>query len=241
MVSRPPQTSGVTSESFLRQVGGASLVFFKSAGFEFCLAPAPKPSLRPVVPAYPTPYLVDEILVAAATKHCGSPARPTLRRPTQSEKESPADREASANHNALSNARQWFFVPLDSRLRTVSIASSSLRSTPRGMGLLPVCLLRVSSYESQITPFVCPLFSWSYELLFPQPFCFDNLLRCPPGWGSAPSKLTALRSSALSYPPPLFALCTFRMNTCKSVSKQRTLSTSRMNTYAKTGGGGSYC
>jgi hypothetical protein len=35
-----------------------------------------------------------------------------------------------------------------------------------------------------------------------------------------------------------FPLSTFRMNTCKSVSKQRTLSTSRMNTYAKTGGGG---
>jgi hypothetical protein len=31
---------------------------------------------------------------------------------------------------------------------------------------------------------------------------------------------------------------TFRMNTCKSVSKQRTLSPFRMNTYAKTGGGG---
>jgi hypothetical protein len=31
---------------------------------------------------------------------------------------------------------------------------------------------------------------------------------------------------------------TFRMNTCKSVSKQRTLSPSRMNTYAKPGGGG---
>jgi hypothetical protein len=30
---------------------------------------------------------------------------------------------------------------------------------------------------------------------------------------------------------------TFRINTCKSVSKQRTLSPSRMNTYEKTGGG----
>ncbi len=30
----------------------------------------------------------------------------------------------------------------------------------------------------------------------------------------------------------------FRMNTCKSVSKQRTLTTFRMNTYEKTGGGG---
>ena len=31
-------------------------------------------------------------------------------------------------------------------------------------------------------------------------------------------------------------LSTFRMNTCKSVSKQSTLTTFRMNTYAKTGG-----
>jgi hypothetical protein len=31
----------------------------------------------------------------------------------------------------------------------------------------------------------------------------------------------------------------FRINTCKSVSKQRTLTTFRMNTYAKTGGRGS--
>jgi len=34
-------------------------------------------------------------------------------------------------------------------------------------------------------------------------------------------------------------LSTFRMNTCKSVSKQRTLSTFRMNTYEKPGGGAS--
>src|ERR1700730_1397505 len=33
-------------------------------------------------------------------------------------------------------------------------------------------------------------------------------------------------------------LSTFRMNTCKSVSKQRTLTLFRMNTYAKTGGRG---
>src|SRR5260221_6174534 len=37
---------------------------------------------------------------------------------------------------------------------------------------------------------------------------------------------------------PAIPLSTFRMNTCKSVSKQRTLSPFRMNTYAKTGGGG---
>ena len=95
-----------------------------------------------------------------------------------------------------------------------------------------------SGVYSRPSNFVAPLFSWSYELLFPQPLCFDNHLRCPWVWGSAPSQLIALRSSAFSYPPPLFALSTFRMNTCKSVSKQRTLSTSRMNTYEKTGGGG---
>src|SRR5260370_39483401 len=33
-------------------------------------------------------------------------------------------------------------------------------------------------------------------------------------------------------------LTTFRINTCKSVSKQRTLTIFRMNTYAKQGGGG---
>src|SRR5258708_9551709 len=37
---------------------------------------------------------------------------------------------------------------------------------------------------------------------------------------------------------PAIPLSTFKINTCKSVSKQRTLSTSRMNTYEKPGGRG---
>jgi len=37
---------------------------------------------------------------------------------------------------------------------------------------------------------------------------------------------------------PSVPLSTFRMNTCKSVSKQRTLSPSRMNTYEKPRGRG---
>src|SRR5258706_16451892 len=40
--------------------------------------------------------------------------------------------------------------------------------------------LPVAVHESQ-TCFVAPLFSWSYELLFPQALCFDKHLRCPPG------------------------------------------------------------
>ncbi len=47
-------------------------------------------------------------------------------------------------------------------------------------------------------------------------------------------------SSTNSARAPASPLSTFRMNTCKSVSKQRTLSPFRMNTYAKTGGGGSH-
>ncbi len=58
---------------------------------------------------------------------------------------------------------------------------------------------------------------------------------------SFPGKITYKRilSAKNSARAPASPLSTFRMNTCESVSKQRTLSTSRMNTYAKTGGGGS--
>src|SRR5712672_4424825 len=65
-----------------------------------------------------------------------------------------------------------------------------------------------SGVYSRPSNFVAPLFSWSYELLFPQPLYFDNLLRCPPGWGSAPSQLSVLCPSAFSCPLPLGALST---------------------------------
>ncbi len=103
----------------------------------------------------------------------------------------------------------------------------------------------------RLSNFVAPLFSWSYEFLFPQPLCFDNLLRCPPVWGSALSQLSVRRwvtlrtlsdlcVSALSFVSVCVssrALSTFRINTCKSVSKQRTLTPFRMNTCEKTRGG----
>jgi len=59
---------------------------------------------------------------------------------------------------------------------------------------------------------------------------------------SFPGKITYKRilSAKNSARAPASPLSTFRMNTCESVSKQRTLSTSGMNTYAKTGGGGSH-
>jgi len=74
-------------------------VIFKRADFEFVRSeldtphlpqkkfqpPAPKPSLRPVVLAYPTLYLVDELSAAA---HMLAQLRGE---PTQSEKESSVD------------------------------------------------------------------------------------------------------------------------------------------------------
>src|SRR6267378_1661731 len=56
--------------------------------------------------------------------------------------------------------------------------------------------------------FARPLFSWSYELLLPQPLSFHNNLRCPPGVGGKsqlepPSlrHLSELCVSALSFRP----------------------------------------
>jgi hypothetical protein len=54
----------------------------------------------------------------------------------------------------------------------------------------------------------------------------DGLLVCP------------ARFSRSLYPEPQPLLTTFRINTCESMSKQRTLTIFRMNTYAKPGGKG---
>src|SRR6266852_4660192 len=48
---------------------------------------------------------------------------------------------------------------------------------------------RRSAFASSVPPwhlqFVCPLFSYSYELLFPQVFYFDNDPHCPGVWGTS--------------------------------------------------------
>src|SRR5260370_38332143 len=77
----------------------------------------------------------------------------------------------------------------------------------------------------------------------PGSFCRTPGVASPPA-ASAPSVLSVNsvvnRCSAGMYPRPAPSLrtTTFRINTCKSVSKQRTLSPSRMNTYEKTRGRG---
>src|ERR1700675_4599469 len=90
--------------------------------------------------------------------------------------------------------------------------------------------------------FFTPLFSASSESLFSQILCFQIYLRCPLVF-QITNVLTLKgerrqRSPRPRHTVPLGPISLFRMNTCKSVSKQRTLSTFRMNTYAKTGGGG---
>src|SRR6266446_115243 len=78
-------------------------------------------------------------------------------------------------------------------------------------------------------------------LLFPTPvLCFQQLAASfpkTPGWGVArfPFQPPTAHCPLLTTRSPL---TTFRMNTCKSVSKQSTLTTFRMNTYEKQGEGG---
>jgi hypothetical protein len=92
--------------------------------------------------------------------------------------------------------------------------------------------------------------SYTYELLFAQLACFQKHLRCPLAFFSTSefpmgpvrengsrTREGLARQTKVSRAPAA-PLSTSRMNTCKSVSKQRTLSTFRMNTYAKTGGRG---
>src|SRR5713101_5826428 len=60
-----------------------------------------------------------------------------------------------------------------------------------------------------------------------------------PGWG-VPRFSFQLPTAHYPLLTTHSPLTTFRINTCKSVSKQRTLTIFRMNTYAKQGEGG-YC
>jgi hypothetical protein len=83
--------------------------------------------------------------------------------------------------------------------------------------------------------FARPLFSCSYKSLFSQLLSLHIHTK--------PPRVYPLRSrsASLCLPARRKALTPFRMNTCKSVSKQKTLSTCTINTYAKTGGGGHLC
>jgi len=82
---------------------------------------------------------------------------------------------------------------------------------------------------SLVIQFACPLFSWSYELLFPQPLYFDNHLRCPRG-GGVRTFFPTVRSLCLCVetPPNSFACHTSRKCARNSFP---------CHTYKKAGGG----
>src|SRR5712671_607182 len=86
-----------------------------------------------------------------------------------------------------------------------------------------------STLLSQNSHFVAPLFSWSYELLFPQFLSFDKHLRCPPGVGVG---LQFSRHSSSATTPTN----SFRCHTCKSDARK----SFPCHTSKKTGGGHDY-
>src|SRR6266404_5006556 len=113
-------------------------------------------------------------------------------------------------------------APVPAHISSVprKLSCPSLRSGPNSR---PVNLLQ-------------PLFPCSVAPVL----CFQELAASfpkIPGWGVPRFSFqppTAHYPLLTTHSP----LTTFRMNTCKSVSKQRTLTTFRMNTYAKQGEGG---
>jgi len=87
--------------------------------------------------------------------------------------------------------------------------------------------------------FFTPLFSASSELLFFTTPLFSHLSALPPGFSLASLSRIPSASAGGANVQTIRSVSMFRMNTYKSVSKQRTLTTFRMTTYAKTGGRGS--
>src|SRR5260221_1653929 len=88
----------------------------------------------------------------------------------------------------------------------------------------------------RLTPFP-PVFSKNSLVTPLLAFCVDGCLISPTV--VQPNKHHHLSTRSAGSDAPRSAI-PFKINTCRSVSKQRTLTPSRMNTYEKTGGGGTY-
>ena len=107
---------------------------------------------------------------------------------------------------------------------------TNLFSTHVLFPLWALCLCGKSRLFISLAPLCC---SQKSQLLCNQanPGSFSE----SPGVGGNP----ATRSGGLCLALPS-SITSFRINTCKSVTKQKTLSTCTINTYAKPGGGGSH-
>src|SRR5882762_4761425 len=90
--------------------------------------------------------------------------------------------------------------------------------------------LQPPALHSENDRFSTPFISSASESLFSQLLCFHIYLRCPLVFCVS---LNFQVSRPFQRVKRCLAITIFRMNTCKSVSKQRTLTPFRMNTYAK--------
>ena len=81
--------------------------------------------------------------------------------------------------------RSLLFPPSHApRSASIPSALSQLRILPVATGVYYPQHFHASSVAPRVSIFVAPLFSYSYELLFPQPLSFHNHPHCPGVWGS---------------------------------------------------------
>jgi len=118
------------------------------------------------------------------------------------------------------------FQPIHFAPRTQTVHKSSFAESPTASN--PVSNSR----------FVAPLFSWSYELLFPQTLYIQKHLRCP--WGVPPKPLfrTTTTSTCRPSPPILFIINQLRtlVLSCGSFSHSHPLFQCFADSLCKTGG-----
>ena len=111
------------------------------------------------------------------------------------------------------------------------IIGEQARVTPSPLAL-PSRVL--SCVEAQKCLFVSSLFATLTDSLSRNSFACHSYANTRDG-GAVPSEFFSLFQSARETSP---ALTLFRINTCKSISKQTTLTSIRINTCKKPGGGG---
>ena len=106
---------------------------------------------------------------------------------------------------------------------------TSAISHTNGSKMAPVIIKMLTTCPSARLPASCPrvphLLSWAVIFALHTGHAGDAASSC-------------LLPNPTEHPQNNAMLSTFKMNTCKGVSKQRTLTRCRMNTYEKTGGGG---
>ena len=135
-----------------------------------------------------------------------------------------------------SASRNVNISPVLSTLRILPVATgvSPLRHSPSmpSPSLFYLCLCGKFHVFSSLPPLCLSLRSFSHSLPF---FSIACSLFSRNTWGGIPPRERAYRPSPRSVRA---ALSTFRMNTCKSISKQTTLTSFRINTCEKPGEGG---